>query len=421
MSTRHSADTRTAHLINALIVVALGSAIISHYLSQAAILILVSVCAYHLCRERAVVPHLWVLALAFVTVAAIPMAVSSGSGRPLDAPLRYTLFIVPLLVLPLYGLRLVWILRAAGGAALLACSLVLSLDLYQDTRFDFNGVVRFDFGLGLLDSAFAAVCLLPLAVAQFVLDREHRLWSLFALASVFATVLIVVMSGTRASWLALLCTPLLAQWAMGRYALKTLLPTMVLVLLVIVVAYSFSPMVKERMNAAVENLQQYYAGEEMVYQSADGKVLENSLGRRLDLWKTAWVTFKTHPISGPNYQQRAEIKQRLIEQGEISRHIGDDGKASAHNELLNAMSHKGLLGLAAILLLYLVPGQFFWRASRAARCQEQRIIAGAGLAFVLSFAICGLAEALLMSGRLATIYALVIVVLYSLSLQYRRQ
>lgn len=397
--------------------VALCSAIVNQYLSQFAILLVIGLCAAELLRSRGSkqayrdpIPKSWLLAFVFITVAAIPMAISSNTGRPLDSPLRYTLLILPLLALSRYKLPERYLLRCFSAASIISSVLVLSFNLYPDTRFVFNGETRHDFGLGLLDSAFAAVFFLPFTAAQLYLDRRRPLCVVLGLAAICAGLVIMVMSGTRASWLALVVAPVLLAIILAPGSRKLVLTIMLLGATIIAGSYLYSSMVKERTDAGIMNLHQYFTAEEIGQR--------NSLGLRLDMWKSAIETFKRHPLVGPSYAQRSAVRQQLIDQGEVSKYIGTDGKGSSHNEILNALSQRGVLGFAALLLLYLAPAVTFLSQFRSQTDKVPKAIAAAALGGILTIVVCGLAEAPLMSARFATLYGFVLVLMLSMLRQW---
>ena len=359
------------------------------------------------------VPAVWVFALAFVSLAAIPMSLLSESARPLDAPLRYTVLIIPLLTLYRYELPILPLLRCLSSAPLIAAVLVLGLDLYPETRFKLIDETRYDFGLGLLDSAFAAVLLLPMIVAQFTLDRGKLAWQLLSVLGICAVFVIIVKSGTRTSWLALVSVPIIAQLLLARGSPRLLLAAVATVGLVIDISYLAAPIIKERVDAATSNVPQYLDG--------DSVNQKNSLGLRFDLWKVAIETFKRSPVLGTSYQERSAIKKEMIDAGRVTEHIGTDGRGSAHNEVLNALSKKGLLGFAAILLLYFVPLRYFRKCCKLNGDRLQRNISAAAASSVLMAAICGFAEAPLMSGRFSILYGFLLVVMYALVEQRGRK
>ena len=113
-----------------------------------------------------------------------------------------------------------------------------------------------------------------------------------------------------------------------------------------------------------------------------------------------------------SYDRRSEIMDEYITRNPSSKHIGNDGRSSSHNEILNALSKKGLFGLVGILLLYLVPLHFFIRMMKRKYNWRVRRLATTGVGVVSALMICGLSEAPLMNVRVATTYSFLLVFLF---------
>ncbi|MFK7730377.1 MAG: O-antigen ligase family protein [Pseudomonadales bacterium] len=410
-----SIDSRVLQI---LLIVAASSSIVNQYLSQAAILLAIVVGIvlharagrnFQHAQHKWFVPRDWLIAFSFVVLAAVPMALSSDSMRPVDAPLRYSLLLLLMAVLPAFVLRTDVLLRSLSASTVIAVVLVSVFNLYPDSRHQTADEIRIDFGLGVLDSAFAAVFYIPFIVAQMYRDRAQWLWAVFGAVALLAALYISIMTGTRGTWLALVVAPLISIVLIPQRSLKLALSTSLTLAVLLIASYFVSDMVRERVDAAVWNLEAYEANDEVDE--------ESSLGLCLDLWEAALVTFGRYPIDGASFQQRAAIKQELIDSGDISHYVDVDGKRSAHNEILNAMSMKGLLGLLAILLLYWVPGRFFRQQAFSAANQRDVSLPAASAVAVAMVVLCGFSEALLMSGRFSIVYSFTLVVMYALTVQ----
>ncbi len=411
-----------SRVLNLLLLVAVSSSIVNQYLSQAAILLSIVVAiglqtrAARLNRNvqyRWFVPRDWLFAFLFVVLAALPMAISSDSMRPVDAPLRYSLLLLLMAVLPNFALQAGALLRAISASTIIAVVLVSVFGFHDDALHQAGDEIRINFGLGVLDSAFAAVFYIPFMVAQIYRDRAKPLWIGLGAAGIVAALYISVMTGTRGTWLALVAAPLLSIVLVPQRNLRPAIFTSSAIAALLFTSYFLSDMVRERVDAVAWNIEAYNTDEEIDE--------ENSLGLRLDLWEAALITFSRHPIDGASYQQRAEIKQELIDRGEISQYVDVDGKRSAHNEILNAMSMKGILGLLAVLLLYWVPGRFFRRHAFSAEEGDDISLPAASVIAIAMVVLCGLSEALLMSGRFSILYSFVLVVMYALTVQQAAQ
>jgi O-antigen ligase len=121
-------------------------------------------------------------------------------------------------------------------------------------------------------------------------------------------------------------------------------------------------------------------------------LLQSSLGQRLQMWDVAWQMFKTAPLTGIGtaaYMDRAE-QMVLAGKAPPITAIYDH----PHNEFLDAMATRGLVGLAALLLLLGVPGWLFAQGLSS----EDPVRMGASLAglfVVVGFAMFGISETML--------------------------
>lgn len=140
---------------------------------------------------------------------------------------------------------------------------------------------------------------------------------------------------------------------------------------------------------------------------------DTSFGIRLQLWHASLLMFEKSPIVGigPN-NFRGELAQ-LEKQGIVSREVVE-GFGEPHNDLLAALSGYGLLGLASILALYLVPAAIFLRRL-ASDDRVIRVGAQIGLLFCLGYCAFSLTEMMFRNMRSVPTYSLIVVALIALT------
>lgn len=140
---------------------------------------------------------------------------------------------------------------------------------------------------------------------------------------------------------------------------------------------------------------------------------DTSFGIRLQLWHASLLMFEKSPIVGigPN-NFRGELAQ-LEKQGVVSREVVE-GFGEPHNDLLAALSGYGLLGLASILALYLVPAAIFLRRL-ASDDRVIRVGAQIGLLFCLGYCAFSLTEMMFRNMRSVPTYSLIVVALIALT------
>lgn len=155
-----------------------------------------------------------------------------------------------------------------------------------------------------------------------------------ALAIAFALPLLVIAiarySGRRALWVAGLVAALLVG-ALG--ALK-------------------GDEIADRLQSGVQEVQQY----------RDQGQSETSVGHRMAHWQLAWAMAMDRPWTGWTQAGYEREKARRVQAGQappVALRFGH-----AHNEVLDMLAKRGLVGLAALLALYLVPLILFWPTRR---------------------------------------------------------
>ena len=342
-------------------------------------------------RERPKVSRLWLLMLVAPLLASIPLFVTSGTGEALAAGARYFVAALVLLAVSRITLNPHLLLRSASAAGILAVALN-----YQQLE-----AARVNWGVGFLDSGYVSVMLLSLALAQFHIDKGKVGWRIFAVLGIVCLIIAVVKTGTRGAWPALIGVFAL-QFAIlniswGRKALIAGAGIVILGLMAVSV-----PSVKNRIDLTVYEVKSYYQENNRT----------SSVGFRLDLWHVALEGFIENPIWGVSYQRRSQIMDNFRKKHPDSASIGNDGRSSAHNEILNSLSKRGILGAIAVLLLYLVPIRFFTKHFRHSGDAVISQLALAGIGLSITMIICGVTEAPMMNVRVGTTYGFMLIFLY---------
>lgn len=102
------------------------------------------------------------------------------------------------------------------------------------------------------------------------------------------------------------------------------------------------------------------------------------------MWKAGALMFSAHPVTGVGESQFHSELQSLVADGKIDgglltfRHL--------HNQFVDHAAKGGLLALAALLLVFVVPVMLFWRYLSSTE-PTIKACAFAGVAFTLSFVV----------------------------------
>ena len=333
-------------------------------------------------------------ALVFIFLAAIPLAVKSGEGEALDAPSRFLIIAIVFLALYRIPINGKWVFRSA----MLACLTAFIVAVYEVFT---TKTYRVNLGIGILESAYTLSMLLFLCLSAAILERD-KFWKYIAIFSVIAGATALLQTGTRGAWLAtILAGMIFLKLLSSKDNRKLIFIGCLCLFLTAFISYNFSDTLRKRLNFTVNELQLF------------GKMhlATNSSNLRLIYWEHAWEGFKQSPITGLSYQENATLRQQFANKYKV-RMVGiKDGRSSSHNELLNSMVQKGILGLAAILLIYLIPLQHFARKFKSTN-QTVRFYAISGICTITSIAVSGLTEAPLMHTSVSVTYGMLLILLY---------
>ena len=276
----------------------------------------------------------------------------------------------------------------AIGAALVA---IMDFYVHGELRATgHNNAIQFG------DIAMLFACLL---LAGFSWAKQHSrlmiiLFVLGAASGIFASLL----SGARGGWLAL-------PFALGFFYIANdfhknkkqsfIFVAALVCLLAVVYQFQQSGFLQMRIQEAMSDLQQYTQ-----VQNAN-----TSLGIRFTLWHTGLNLVAQHPLVGwgsvANYVSitgdSADIFQRF-------NHF--------HNEILDAMVKRGLVGGGALLAIYCLPAFVFYRQLQQCAAQVKPL-ALAGLMLVLATLIFGLTQSFFSHSSGVMIYLFMLVILWA--------
>ena len=160
--------------------------------------------------------------------------------------------------------------------------------------------------------------------------------------------LVVLLAGSRASWLVFALVLLFSGWRMLGW--KRLLGVFVLGVLTLVALGMVSPQVRERIERTTHVVE------------ADRNGVDMALSGRTRIWEAAWCMASTHPFNGVGARGfRQAFDACDPQRGEIAA-WGEGPALHAHQLVLEVLSETGVFGL----LLWLAGAALAWRAWRYA-------------------------------------------------------
>ncbi|PJG81935.1 O-antigen ligase family protein [Caviibacterium pharyngocola] len=106
-----------------------------------------------------------------------------------------------------------------------------------------------------------------------------------------------------------------------------------------------------------------------------------SVGARFDMWKSALLMAKEKPLLGWGQQGAVEQHKKHAEQKLISKYAAIFDHA--HNQYIDDLAKRGVIGLLALLGVLLIPLRYFIRSLKTVSL-ETRTLAGLGIVHIVS-------------------------------------
>jgi O-antigen ligase len=175
--------------------------------------------------------------------------------------------------------------------------------------------------------------LLPFVLAEA--DRRWRGAGWVAVAALSGGV--ILLAGSRASWLVYLLVILLAGW--HRFGRRRLLLSLAGgVVLASVLAMAFSAQFAGRIDRSMAAL------------SGDRSGLDVALAGRLSIWHASLGMIAAHPVNGVGIRSFRDVYDQYAAADDFFLRQGEHGGLFAHQIVLEVLSETGAIGLAFWLL-----------------------------------------------------------------------
>ncbi|UYF98738.1 O-antigen ligase family protein [Halomonas sp. GD1P12] len=388
---------------------ALALVVPSGYSIGAALLLLASVCllsrrvgmATLTRQDRWLIAALCLYGLAVGVLSTIELG-----ARGFDRPSRFLLAVPVLLLVLRCPPRLSWLWSGLALGAIGSGSWALWQNLALDrARADgFVYVIQF----GNLSMLMGVLCLAGLGWA--FAQRRRAFWLLLLLLGAFLGMLGSLLSGSRGGWIGLPFIAFVLYRGYGRgLSLKVKAAAVALMLAVVVIMYATPQTgVQQRVHAGINDVAQYIGGGER----------DTSLGLRFQMWRGAGLLIAERPVLGWGEQGYVDAMQALAERGVINPAAA--GFDHAHNEFIDATAKRGVVGLAILLALYLVPMRLFVSGFSHADLRV-RSLAVAGTLLPVAYIDFGLSQTFMAHNSGAMFYAFWLAVWWGAYSAYRCQ
>lgn len=295
------------------------------------------------------------------------------SARNFDVPSRAIMGVVIFLLLIQRKLSFLAIGYGTGLGAILGVVLAVYQKFYLGYERAFSDRMPIQIGDISMTLGLISLCFL----FYFIKKGQTKSIVLFSIATL-SGLMGSLLSGSRGGWI-LLPVILVVFFIMHRDYLTKKAKLYLSVSMVCILLISLIPQVgvTKRIHQGYADLYSFYT---KAWQGGKG----NSLGTRLLLWENAIDSIKEKPLLGWGKYGIDEYLKAKLAKGEITKNIYQVQKYShAHNQFLQELMTKGLLGLIAFLGILLVPLRVF-RKAFINNSLEVKAVAASGVMLVLS-------------------------------------
>ncbi|WP_158074983.1 O-antigen ligase family protein [Salinivibrio sp. PR919] len=291
----------------------------------------------------------------------LAFAVPSGQYEQLDMPSRVLLAVIIFACL----LRYPPSLKAVLYGCSIGASVVGVIALYQHYGMGIRALSSG--GFMSIQVAGMAASLSVFSIFAYIFGCQRSLPVLKKIAFVGITLGFVatLLSGGRGAWVV---TPFVALWAVIYYRntfnRRDYMAMAASVTLIVVTA--IVPAL-HRAGLVFSDLDQYQTVKSVelaTEQAPEMKPkIKTSSGTRVELWRTAWLLWTDNPLTGTGYDRFTEKKQDLVDQRIVDPVVMLFSRA--HNQLLEELQIKGIIGGLALVFLLLAP----WVATKKIQCK----------------------------------------------------
>ena len=341
--------------------------------------------------------HLLVAVLLYTFISGIT-SFHFDSWKIVDVPARYLLAIPFVLVLSNSKLDPKIILNGFVIGAILSGLVSIYQVFFEGMERSTGSILIIYFGILTVVQASVSLC------AMLFHKGNSKIWFWLSGVGVSLGLLAAVLSGVRGAWLSIIPSFLLFFILSNKkLSFRKLAAVGAVGFAFCIIAYTTSTVVKQRTDAVLDDLYAYQAG-----------MKNTSVGLRFELWRAAIREFEQSPVIGLGIKRRSEFQEQLIDEGYL---VSKDGSGSVHSEFFDALSKRGMLGILAILMLYLIPGWIFIHQLKGGQSKERLAVCLAGLCMITVYVMAGLTERFLFHHIGAMFYAFLIPGLWMLVLQ----
>lgn len=336
--------------------------------------------------------------LAYFSTFFMSAIVHSDGFREVDNPSRILLFIPIILLLTQLLYHINFIFYAIPIGAITTGILALIQKFYLGLPKPFPGIMHIQAG-----DISIALASFSIAIAIFWGSKKNHKWMSISILGAILGILASVLSGARGGWVGFPLVVLAILFCYRDFLNKKLIVISLSVIAILIITVASIPKfgVTQRYNAAKTDITRYL----------EKGHKNTSLGARFDMWENAILGIQEKPILGWGSKGYIELKKQQVANKTMAKstlHFND-----THNQYLDAFVKRGFVGFLGLILIILVPLQFFLKRMNSAHL-EVKAIAILGFIHIFSTIFYFLSQTYLAHNSGSIFYFFLVIIFYSL-------
>ena len=341
---------------------------------------------------------IWTL-LFYFSIFVLSWLIHDGKIRELDNPSRAILLIPVFLLLLKTPPKLSTFLWSVPLGSVLAGFMAIYDKFILQSEAAFSSRIMYIQGGDIAMS----LGLFSMAIALYFWQKTQRKQSALCILAALFGILGSILSTARGGWPALPIILIALLWMYRRNLSKTFFITLIGLFAIAIIGIAQMPnnRMSERFAAAQDDIQQYL-------EQDNGST---SVGARFDMWQSVFIMVQEKPILGWGTQGAGQKRHQLADQGVISQYAGQF--THAHNQYLDDLSKRGIVGLVAFLAIFVIPLRRFIPSLKSDSA-ETKLIATLGTLHVLAVMIYCLSQSFFTHNSGNLFYFFLTIVWYAL-------
>ncbi|MDG6894865.1 RfaL protein [Volucribacter amazonae] len=328
----------------------------------------------------------------------LSVIIHGDKARVLDNPTKILLFLPLLLLFKRFPIKENIILHTIPFGAFIAGLVAIYQRFILHKEQAFYTHMHIQGG----DIAMSIAMFSVVATLYFTIKKQYKLTALYTFFSLMG-ILAGFLSTARGAWIGLPFILFFIFFIYKQYLPKKSIMAFVAMIVIIIAGASLVPntSISHRFHQATHEITAYF-------DKGNGST---SVGARFDMWKSALLQAQQKPFLGWGQQGVTENRLEQGKQGIISEYASQF--SHAHNQYLDDLSKRGIIGLIALLTILFIPFRIFIKAINKDNL-EQTTLALLGGVHIISVAFYFISQGFLAHNSGTVFYFFLVIVFYAM-------